>query len=106
MQETTPSTETVVPIYVRLGRSGYDQDDSVREISFRIPEGIELMELLDKGFAIDGRNAGFTIAWDRNAEVWDAPFGIIAPTMNRALADTQRSLVGYLREKGFTPQFA
>ena len=105
-----PAAETadkpVVQIFVRLGGSGADRDDSVREISFRIPEGIDPIELLEQGFAIDGRNASFTVACDENIEVWYAPFDVIATTMNRALAESQQALVKYLRERGYTPQFA
>ena len=101
-----PPDNSVVQVFVRLGGSGADRDDSVREISFRIPEGIDPLELLDQGFAIDGRNASFTVACDENVDVWYAPFDVVATTMNRALAESQQALVKYLRERGFTPQFA
>jgi hypothetical protein len=97
-----------VRIYVRLGDHGEDADQ--RSIAFAIPTGIDPMELLEHEFAIDGRDALFTIAQitdERTGSTYfDAPFGKSAETLSRALGMAQRDLVNYLREKGFTPQFA
>jgi hypothetical protein len=104
------SKDTVVKIYVRLTERADKLDADERLISFRIPEGVDPMELLDEGFAIDGNQAVFTVAevFDEGTEhpCFDAPFGERGETLSRALATAQRELVSYLREHGFQPQFA
>lgn len=103
----TPTENPVVTIYVRLGDipGSFQHDESVRDISFTIPEGIDPMELLDHGFAIDGRDAGATIAWDKEGEYWEAPFNGSAPSLNGALRNAQAGLVRYFRNRGFEPKF-
>ncbi len=109
--ETT--TRPTVRIYVRLGAG---DDDSSRNISFRIPEGLDPMELLDRGIALDGNQALLTVAEVRGQDQYGnqvqpfeaafaSPLGA-GDTFAEALADTQRNLVTLLRERGFEPQFA
>lgn len=77
-------------------------------ISFRIPEGIDPMGLLEHEFALDGNQALFTVTEVRDGQevYFDAQFGEFAETLSRGLSLTQRKLVTYLRERGFEPQFA
>lgn len=112
--DSTPhsvSVQPVVPIYVR--RSG----DLSRTIAFKIPVGIDPLDILDTGFALDGNQAIFTIAWvstgyqetdyeSREAGYFDTPFGKQGHTLTDALNVAQRELVAYLRERGFIPEFA
>jgi hypothetical protein len=95
------STTTAIKVYVRLGAGG---DDNVREVSFRIPEGINPIDLIDRGIAVDGNQAVFAVAWNRADEAFDSPFAA-GPSLLTALAASQRALVAYLRERGFEPQF-
>jgi hypothetical protein len=60
---------------------------------------------LDEGFALGGRDAAAMIDWDDGLKAFEGPFGVQATSLTRALADTQRALVSYLRDKGFTPRF-
>lgn len=105
-KDTAP-TKSVVSIYVRLG---HNEDEAERTIAFRIPEDVDQMELLEHGFAIDGRDAIFTVAQEVNnysgETYYDAPFGKQAATLSGALNLAQRDLVAYLREHGCDPKFA
>jgi hypothetical protein len=99
------ATDTTVKIYVRLGT-----DSNERVVSFRIPEGLDPLELLDLGLTLDGNQAAFAVSrvGSDPEKVWyQSP---LVESLNRsltgALGDAQRELVKYLREKGFTPQFA
>jgi hypothetical protein len=113
-----------VKIYVRLAsdpRSKRDDDDAaeMRRISFRIPDGMDALELLDHGLAIDGNQATFTIAlttYGDGETVYEVPFApptgdgrskdLDGATLTSALANAQKALVAFLRDRGFEPQFA
>src|SRR6185295_18541324 len=83
-----------VTIYVRLG-DGQNREEQ-RELSFKVPEGIDSLDLLDMGFALDGNRAVFTVAEtfgvgpDGNHEGWffESLSGEMAPTLPKALAST------------------
>ena len=103
-QVVSTSVNPVVKIYVRMGD---ERKEDERIISFRIPVGIDPMELLENDFAIDGNTAMFTIAPLPGGDGYDCPFNLMCgTTMTGSLRATQRTLVDYLREKGFEPQFA
>lgn len=91
-----------VRIYTRLGG---DNDENTRRVSFRITGDIDPMALLDMGFAIDGNQALFEVAFDREEQAFESPWGW-HPTLTRALADTQKGIVNLLRENGLEPQLA
>jgi len=91
-----------VRIYTRLGG---DSDENTRRVSFRIAGDIDAMALLDMGFAIDGNQALFEVAFDREEQAFESPWGW-HPTLTRALADTQKGVVKLLREAGLEPQLA
>jgi hypothetical protein len=91
------------PVVVIRTRLGAADDDSSREISFRIPDDVDPFELLELGWAIDGNEAAFTVQYDPEDEHFSGiPYGGISLTA--ALADTQKSLVAWLRERGYTPK--
>lgn len=99
---TDSQQDATVRIYTRLGAGN---DSSLRRVSIRIPEGLDPLELLDLGFAIDGNEAVFDVAYDSNERAFGSLYGW-EPTLNTALASTQKRLVIFLREKGFVPQLA
>lgn len=80
--------------------------ESERLISFRIPDGLDPLDLLEQGFAIDGKQAVASVFWDHLQE--ELPH--VGPFVNgRSLTSTlqanQLALVEYLRERGFEPKF-
>jgi len=95
-----------VKIYVRLGES-----DRERVVSFRIPDGIDPLELLERGLALDGNQAAFSVTESDGDPEEGIGFG--SPLIERgnrtltgALGDSQRALVAFLRDRGFEPLFA
>lgn len=96
-----------VKIYVRMNG---DRKEDEREITFRIPEGVDALELLDLGMAIDGNQAAFSVApaWGADEPCWEGPFTHegSSSTLTAELAAQQRELVKFLRSRGFQPQFA
>lgn len=96
---------STIPQYSLEGEAGPSE---ARLISFRIPEGLDSLALLDRGFAIDGNQAAFVVAFNTEAQdaiPFESPFGS-GSTLMGALADSQKNLVKFLREHGFEPQFA
>ncbi len=112
---TVPTpTKPVVKIYVRL----VDNDENRRSVAFRIPEGIDSLDLLERGFALDGNQAIFTVGpyidhgplGARSCFSQSITFGLeggdeLYDSLTEALRAAQRSLVKFLREQGFEPQF-
>lgn len=108
--ESTPKPE--VKIYVR--KSGRDS----RDLSIRIPDGLDPLELLDAGFAIDGNSAILSVhgrsetKWDDDHDEYEeiTYFGAMnsdpCGSLAEALRYEQIALVDFLRDKGFTPAFA
>lgn len=91
-------------IYVRKGHS-----ESERILSFHIPTEFPQKELLEKGFAIDGDNAVYSIMDDSDAWVVDTKTKETrrgpGKTMLDKLLDTQQSLMKWLTEKGYRVRF-
>jgi hypothetical protein len=98
------SANPIVKIYVRKG-----VHDDQRLVSFRVPDGLDSMELLDLGYALDGNQAIFTVSSEDGGPeggIWySSPIAGMNRTLTGALSEAQRVLVNYLREKGLTPQF-
>lgn len=96
--------QTIITVYVRL----CDRNRSnCREISFRIPDGLPQMEVLQHGYAIDGNRAvrQVTERWD----VVDRPISgneteVLVP-MAEALHEDQMALVDWLEKQGYTVKF-
>ena len=102
-QQTT--SDTVVKVYVRLGAG---ENTAERDISFRIPEQVDALELLAEGFAIDGRNALVTISQELDLvgiPWYMGAFDEREATLAKALAQTQRQLAEFFKERGLTVQF-
>lgn len=117
---------TPVRVYVRKGA-----DNNERRISFQIPPTMSKLDLLNRGVALDGRDATFTI-WARSEVVepdiysaesalkalhqspvlqwsYGGPFfnesSEGAATFTEALAIAQRELVRFLIEHDCEPLF-
>jgi hypothetical protein len=114
-EETAPSP--TIRVFVRLGN-----DEHERTIAFRIPDGMDPMDLLDRGATIDGNQAVLSVAWEPecgpdgaggyvcpdlnvvNNGTWDEDF--FGKSMTRVLGDCQRGVVKFFKERGYTVQFA
>jgi hypothetical protein len=97
-----------VAVYVRLVPGDENGHDG-RVLSFKVPAGIDPIELLDHGFALDGNQAAATVGptFHINQEPgYVGPFDIFGASLTDALARTQRELVEYFRERGFEPRFS
>lgn len=98
--------KSVVRIFVRLVEGNGDHQ---RQISLRIPDGIDPIALLNLGFAIDGNQAVATVGPadpESGMMGYVGPFQTTGASLNEALRDTQVELVQYLREHGFEPRFS
>jgi len=108
-----PSDPVIVKIFVRK------RANDARDLSFRIPDGLDPIDLLDVGCAIDGNSALLSVyavretRWDDNHAAYDAVAYVgtslgqqSCATLTEALALEQRTLVAFLRDKGYQPQFA
>ena len=92
------SDRKALDVYVRLGSGGGDEgDDTVREISFQIPEGVSQAVLLDHDYAIDGNSAVKSVEAHKN--------GFEQYSLAESLADEEKTLVEWLGEKGFDVVF-
>ena len=120
---TTVKTEPKpVKVYVRLG-----DDEHERTIAFRIPDGMDPIDLLERGATIDGNQAILTVEWvdawvspdgessggdcytcpNVNSDISRGTFGSFSgKSMARVLGDCQRGLVRFFKERGYTVQFA
>jgi len=96
-------TLPVVNIYTRRGARG---NDAERIVTFRLPEWMDVFDLLKNGFALDGNQAAAAISYDREGAAFVGPFETVEPTLTAALNTAQRALVKYLRAQGYDPQFA
>ena len=74
------------------------ENEEGRRMSFRMPTSIDVFELIERGYAIDGNQA----VMDIQAYVTEG--GRFIPLAD-ALREEQLNLLAYLREKGFSPQF-
>jgi hypothetical protein len=112
-----PQAEAI-KVYVRLG-----DNESERTISFRIPENVDPLDLLERGATIDGNQAMISAGYDavaseneelgRRIPVYSCP-DLSAPdnedykatSLVRVLGHCQRSLVRYLKSLGYQVEFA
>jgi plasmid stability protein len=104
--ELTPpkpvAARAVVTIYVRL--NGDDRDQRV--LTFKIPEGLDPMDLLDAGFAIDGNQAAGSVhPTADDGDPFDGPLAT-GRTLVDALRNNQVAAVAFLRDRGFAARFA
>lgn len=94
-------SDRMIPVYTRLGRT-----DQERTITFPIQPEMTAGALLSRGFAIDGRDAVFTVA---PSEEQDGAFvsvsGWAYPTLSKALHATQVSIIEWFEDLGLTPEF-
>jgi len=90
---TDSQTAQTILVYVRL--CGGDED--CREISFNIPEGMSQRDLLDHGFAIDGREAVKTVVTVKD--------NYNHVPVARALREAQVALVQWLGDLGYEIEF-
>ena len=89
---TDASTRTI-PVYVRL--CGGDED--CREISFNIPEDIPQSEILEHGYAVDGREAVRTVVTVKDK------YNHVPVT--KALHGAQLALIEWLDMYGYEVEF-
>lgn len=92
-------SERVIPVYTTLGRTKQE-----RNVAFPIPPEMDQLKLIDMGFAIDGRDAAFTVA-PRGDGGFTSVFGGEWSTLSRALWATQRGIATYFRAQGFNADF-
>lgn len=109
----SPPTHTRPPnSVVVFVRRGPNDDTNARVVSFKIPDGLDPLDLLDRGFAIDGDMASFTV-YPVLVEVNGLPTfeyesTLVSQTrfsLTDALADAQKELVSFLSGKGYAPEF-
>jgi hypothetical protein len=88
-----------VEVYVRLSQ---DERDWVRDISFKIPKGVEgfsTREVLEAGFAIDGNSAVCSVTFGHDNT------GKYTPLAD-ALREKQLELVRWFDDRGCEVAFA
>ncbi len=83
-----------VDVYVRLTS---DEEADARQLSFRIPDGLSQAELLERDWAIDGRNALKIV------EPWRDGSGEMH-SLSESLVEEQRDLLKWL--DGYEVHFA
>lgn len=104
----------IITVWVRLG---VNENTKERTLAFWIPKGLNQGELLDDGFTIDGTQAVLTVAQDDDDGRYSVdnlyktrggtpytPY-ITDTSLMRLLGDTQRMLVMYLSDRGYTVKF-
>jgi len=105
-----PAELPPVKVYTRLG-----DDERERTIAFKIPSGMDPMDLLERGATIDGNQAVLTVALDYPAYQPNPEYtcpdlndgqNYTGMSMTRVLGDCQRGLVKFFRERGYTVEFA
>lgn len=93
-----------VSIAIRPGRNRQEQT-----LAFRIPAGVDLVELEKANFALAEGLATFTVAWvhegDPDDGYFDVPFGESGQSLSGAVNIAKRRLQAYLRAKGMTACF-
>jgi hypothetical protein len=92
------------PMDLALAAAAFaDADDDARRVSFRLPESengpsIDLLDILELGYAIDGNQAMLEVRAYRDGDTY--------VSMPEALRTKQIALVKLLRDKGFRTEFA
>lgn len=78
-------------------------------LAFRVPPGIDPVELGTANFTLADGLATFTVAWvhegDPDDGYFDAPFGESGQTLSGAVNIAKRRLQVYLRTRGLTSSF-
>lgn len=105
---------TTVNVFVRLGEN---EDETKRQVTFPL-SGIPVRELIEKGIAVDGNQAGFTIRpvyLNRStlegytgAFITDGPGQVNSEvqSMDEALLIAEKGLIEFLETKGFSVELS